>query len=126
MSYTLKEMMEHCQMTEDAIRYYEKIGLLPPVKRKANGHRAFSEDDKKRLIFIRCLKKTGMSLEEMKPFLSLQEQTDRLDDHQRALLKNYQDKLKQKQKELQTIWELIEEKLESGEGFGPPLQKNRY
>ncbi|UPV79108.1 MerR family transcriptional regulator [Bacillus rugosus] len=123
MSYTLKEMMEHCQMTEDAIRYYEKIGLIPPVKRKANGHRAFSE---KRLLFIRCLKKTGMSLEEMKPFLSLQEQTDRLDDHQRVLLKNYQDKLKQKQSELQTIWELIEEKLESGDGFGPPHQKNKY
>ncbi len=34
-------------MTEDAVRYYEKIGLLPPVKRKANGHRVFSEDDKK-------------------------------------------------------------------------------
>lgn len=39
-------------MTEDAVRYDEKIDLLPPVKRKANGHRGFSEDDKKRLLLI--------------------------------------------------------------------------
>ncbi|MCY8979898.1 aldo/keto reductase [Bacillus halotolerans] len=122
MPYTLKEVMEQCQMTEDAVRYDEKIGLLPPVKRKANGHRVFSEDDKKRLLFIRCLKKTGMSLEEMKPFLSLQEQTDRLDDTQRELLRNYQEKLKQKQSELEQVWELIEAKLEKLKRFAEQKQ----
>ncbi|MCY9089635.1 MerR family transcriptional regulator [Bacillus mojavensis] len=52
MSYTLLEAIKQGQMTEDAVRYDEKIDLLPPVKRKANGHRGFSEDDKKRLLLI--------------------------------------------------------------------------
>lgn len=63
-----------------------------------------------------------MSLEEMKPFLSLQEQTDRLDDTQRELLRNYQEKLKQKQSDLQQVWELIEAKLEKLKRFAEQKQ----
>nr|WP_180948910.1 aldo/keto reductase [Bacillus halotolerans] len=99
-----------------------KLACFCRINERRTAIGMFSEDDKKRLLFIRCLKKTGMSLEEMKPFLSLQEQTDRLDDTQRELLRNYQEKLKQKQSDLQQVWKLIEAKLEKLKRFAEQKQ----
>lgn len=42
-NYTLKELIERYGVSEDTIRYYEKIELLPPVYRKSNGHRVYNE-----------------------------------------------------------------------------------
>ncbi|NOU96621.1 MerR family transcriptional regulator [Paenibacillus sp. LMG 31456] len=63
------EILQQCGTTEDTLRYYEKIGLLSQVQRKQNKHRIYSDTDKEMLLLIKCLKKTGMSLEEIRPFL---------------------------------------------------------
>lgn len=70
-TYSIKQVSEKIGLTEDAIRYYEKIGLLPYAKRKQNGHRIYDEEDTGIMELIICLKKTGMSLNEMKNILQL-------------------------------------------------------
>ncbi|OML67151.1 MerR family transcriptional regulator, partial [Salmonella enterica subsp. enterica serovar Enteritidis] len=40
-AYSIKQASKKTGLTEDAIRYYEKIGLLPYAKRKRNGHRIY-------------------------------------------------------------------------------------
>ena len=52
-------------MTERTIRYYEELGLLDSVKRLDGGMRVYTEDDIRRLKFIRKLKTLGLSLQEM-------------------------------------------------------------
>lgn len=42
----IKMVSEQFGLTADTLRYYEKIGLIPPVKRNKNGVRDYSEDDK--------------------------------------------------------------------------------
>lgn len=69
--YSIKETSERTGMPEDTIRYYEKIGLLPRAQRKNNSHRIYSEQDLETMKMITCLKKTGMSLDDMRPFLAL-------------------------------------------------------
>lgn len=44
-TYSIKQVTEKTGLTDDAIRYYEKIGLLPYVKRQQNGHRIYDEED---------------------------------------------------------------------------------
>lgn len=51
--------------TERTIRYYEELGLLDSVKRLEGGTRVYTEDDVRRLKFIRKLKMLGLSLQEM-------------------------------------------------------------
>lgn len=70
-SFSIKEASATTGLTEDTIRYYEKIGLLPAAMRKDNGHRMYHSDDIDRMKLIFCMKKTDMSLNEMKPFLKL-------------------------------------------------------
>lgn len=69
--YSIKAASELTGITEDTIRYYEKMGLLPRAQRKENSHRVYSERDVELMKLISCLKKTGMPLDEMRPYLNL-------------------------------------------------------
>ena len=48
------------------LRYYEELGLLPDVRRRAGGRRVYGPDEIERLDFIQRLKKLGLSLAEVK------------------------------------------------------------
>ncbi|GAE08030.1 transcriptional activator, MerR family [Paenibacillus sp. JCM 10914] len=74
--YTIKQTAEQTGITEDTIRYYEKIALLPRAERKDNGHRIYRQADIHTIRLVACLKKTGMRLEEMRPFLAVSTDTD--------------------------------------------------
>ena len=64
-SYRIGELAAKVGMTERTIRYYEEVGLLESVKRLEGGTRVYTDDDVRRLKFIRKLKVLGLSLQEM-------------------------------------------------------------
>ena len=64
-SYRIGELAARLGMTERTIRYYEELGLLDSVKRLDGGTRVYTDDDVRRLKFIRKLKVLGLSLQEM-------------------------------------------------------------
>jgi DNA-binding transcriptional MerR regulator len=64
-SYRIGELAAKVGMTERTIRYYEEVGLLDSVKRLDGGIRVYTDDDIRRLKFIRKLKVLGLSLQEM-------------------------------------------------------------
>jgi DNA-binding transcriptional MerR regulator len=70
---SIKQAAEFTGLSEDTIRYYEKIGLLPYADRKASGHRMYSKHQLEGMVFLTRLKATGMTLEEMKRFRKLYE-----------------------------------------------------
>ena len=55
----------------ETVRYYEKIGLLPPPARTQGGHRLYQIDDQRRLRFILRGRELGFSIEELRSLLSL-------------------------------------------------------
>ena len=57
----------------EAIRFYERQGLLPPPPRSASGYRRFGQADVERLRFIRRAKDLGFSLREISELLALQD-----------------------------------------------------
>jgi len=57
--------------TIETIRYYERVGILPPAPRSAGGHRLFGEDLIKRLHFVRRGRELGFTLEEIRELLRL-------------------------------------------------------
>lgn len=69
MMYTIKQAAEKMDVTPVTLRYYDKQGLLPFMKRTESGYRMFSEEDMGMLQVIDCLKKTGMSIKEMQQFV---------------------------------------------------------
>ncbi|AFH62482.1 MerR family transcriptional regulator [Paenibacillus caseinilyticus] len=67
--YSIGQAAELSGFSIDTLRYYEKIGLTKPPGRGPGGVRLYSEDDVRLLSSLHCLKRTGLSLEEMKAFL---------------------------------------------------------
>ncbi|MGN1140228.1 MAG: MerR family transcriptional regulator [Oliverpabstia sp.] len=74
--YTIKEVSAILDIPASTIRYYDKEGLLPFVKRLKSGYRVFSEDDLAMLRVVECLKKTGMSIKEIRQFTEWVQQGD--------------------------------------------------
>ncbi|MGN7942087.1 MerR family transcriptional regulator [Virgibacillus sp. 6R] len=124
-AYSIKQASKKTGLTEDAIRYYEKIGLLPYAKRKRNGHRRYDEEDIELMELIICLKKTGMSLNEMKNILQypVKYKLSSVPELKRTLLE-YKDKVMNQIHDLQRIVEFIDSKLENDETLFRP-QKNK-
>lgn len=62
----------------DAVRYYEREGLVPPAARLASGYRVYGEDDVRRIQFVQRAKALGFTLTEIRELLELS--TRREDD----------------------------------------------
>lgn len=69
MLYTVSEMAKKMGVTPSTLRYYDKEGLLPFVERSGGGIRMFKDEDFEWLSTIECLKKTGMSIKDIKTFI---------------------------------------------------------
>jgi DNA-binding transcriptional MerR regulator len=71
MGYTIKTAAEKMNLTPNTLRFYEKEGLLPSVKRTESGIRHYSNEDIEWLGLICCLKNTGMSIKQIHDFVTL-------------------------------------------------------
>ena len=67
----MKQTCKKVGMTYEALKFYCNEGLVPNVKRDKNNRRIFDERDVKWIKDLVCLKKCGMSIQEMKVYLDL-------------------------------------------------------
>jgi DNA-binding transcriptional MerR regulator len=63
---SIAEVRSHAGVSARTLRYYEEMGLLPGVRRRAGGRRVYGADELERLRFIQRLKALGLSLAEIK------------------------------------------------------------
>ena len=76
MIYTVGEMAQKLGVPASTLRYYDKEGLLPFVERSSGGIRMFRENDFEWLQVIRCMKKAGMSIKDIRQYIELSMQGD--------------------------------------------------
>ncbi|EGD48277.1 transcriptional regulator, MerR family [Ruminiclostridium papyrosolvens DSM 2782] len=74
MDYSIKQVSEKTNLKAHVLRYYEREGLLPNVSRSESGIRRYSQEDLEWLGLICCLKNTGMSIKQIREFVSLSTQ----------------------------------------------------
>ena len=87
------QVCKETNMTYQALKYYCNEGLIPNVKRDKNNRRVFDERDIKWIKDLVCLKKCGMSIQEMKEYLNLCLQGEKTIPQRKAMLKNKQEAL---------------------------------
>lgn len=69
--YSMKETYKKVGMSYQTLKFYCNQGLVPNVKRDKNNYRIFDDHDIEWIKSLSCLKKCGMSIEEMKEYLAL-------------------------------------------------------
>lgn len=68
---TIAEVSKYFDIKPDTLRYYEKIGLMDPVKKDESGRRDYGEDDFRRINFLKCMRMSGISIERLKLYIDL-------------------------------------------------------
>ena len=101
MSYSIGQVADELGITIDTIRYYDKSGLLPFVKRNSIGRREFSANDLHLMRTIICLKNAGVSVADISKFIELRLVGDATLDQRAQLLKSHELDLQQQISDLQ-------------------------
>lgn len=68
---TIKDVSKKFGMSEDALRYYERVGMIPPVHRTSGGIRNYTEEDIGWVELAVCMRSAGLPVEVMTRYLSL-------------------------------------------------------
>jgi len=97
----VREMAERVHLSEDTLRYYEKIGLLAHVPRDASGHRVYGSTEIKKIEQIMYLKAGGLSLTDIRQYLELTQSGKEGKEKQHILLLATQKTLLRKMKDLE-------------------------
>ena len=101
--YTIGQVSNITQISTDTLRYYDKIGLLPFVKRNQSGHRIFSENDLKYLEVIQCLKLSDVPVKEIGQFVEWTMMGDDTLNLRKEFFTEKQTNLEEKIKTLETM-----------------------
>ncbi len=110
--YTMMQVCKEADMTYQALKFYCNEGLVPNVKRDQNNRRVFEERDVKWIKDLVCLKKCGMSIQEMKVYLDLCLQGPSTIPQRKEMLVKKQEELQEKMAELQECVSYIDWKQE--------------
>ena len=60
---TIKEVGKMFDLSNDTLRYYEKVGLIGPIKKNKSGIRDYDEFDLKRIEFVKCMRGADLPIE---------------------------------------------------------------
>lgn len=101
MLYSMKQTCKKVGMTYEALKFYCNQGLVPNVKRDKNNYRVFDEYDIEWIKGLTCLKRCGMSLEDMKIYLTLCLQGKSTIPERKAILEKQRKQLVEKMQNLQ-------------------------
>lgn len=87
MALTVSHIAHQAGLSSDAVRYYERIGLLPPAARSNAGYRLYDQAAVARLWFIKGAQRVGLRLREIRELLEIIDRGQCPCGHTEALLK---------------------------------------
>lgn len=119
----ISEVSETCDISSDTLRYYERIGLVPSIKRTRGGIREYNELDVKRIEFIKCMRSAGLSIEMLIEYFNLFEQGDETVEARKDLLKEQRDALASRIAELQRTLDYLDYKIAAYDSHILPAEK---
>jgi DNA-binding transcriptional MerR regulator len=108
----IAEVSERYGISLDTLRYYERIGLIPPVNRNKSGIRDYSEIDLKRVEFIKCMRSAGLPIEVLVEYVGLVQQGDKTIEARKEILKEQREQLVAKIQEIQKTLDMLDYKIE--------------
>ena len=108
MLYTVGEMAKVLGVSASTLRYYDKEGILPCVERSSGGIRMFTDKDYEWLRVVECLKKSGLSIKEMKAFIGMIDRGDDSLTERLELFRTRRDLVKKQIKDMQETLDFLE------------------
>lgn len=109
---TITEVSKKYDLSQDTLRYYERIGLIPEVNRNKSGIRDYTEEDCRWVEFIKCMRSAGLPIEVLIEYVTLFQQGNETIDARKELLKEQRAQLVQKMEDMKKTLERLDYKIE--------------
>lgn len=113
----ISEVSEKYGLTQDTLRYYERMGLIPPVPRKPNGIRDYDDYSCGWVEFIHCMRNSGIPVEVLVEYVQLYQQGSATQEARKELLREELKRLDNRIAVLQATRKRLAWKIENYDDF---------
>lgn len=107
----IAEVAEEYGLSADTLRYYERIGLLRPVRRNASGVRDYGEEDCARISFVKCMRGANVSIEALIEYMQLFDEGDSTLEARRQILVEQRDEARERLQRIQAGLDRLDYKI---------------
>ena len=104
--YSIGEISKMFQLPISTLRYYDKEGLFPHLKR-VNGVRQFSESEIETLRVIDCLKRSGLEIKDIKEYMALCSLGNTTLKQRKAIFEKQKEEVLQEMEKLQKVLSML-------------------
>ncbi|WP_375178520.1 MerR family transcriptional regulator [Enterococcus rotai] len=108
-----KEAAEMFGLTADTIRYYERVGVIPPIKRDKNGYRVYTTRDLNWVYLAKSLRHAGVSIESLIEFATLAQLEGNVEQAQKQILQDQLQEINEKLGEMTKTRDLLQYKIDT-------------
>jgi MerR family transcriptional regulator, aldehyde-responsive regulator len=108
----IAEVSEQYGLSSDTLRYYERIGLIPPVNRNGGGIRDYNELDIRRVEFVKCMRSAGLPVEVLIEYIGLVQQGDETIEARKEILMEQRELLVARMAQMQKTLDILNHKIE--------------
>ena len=108
---TIKEVSQKYNISQDTLRYYERVGMIPKVTRTASGIRDYQESDLSWVELVICMRSAGLPVEALIEYVELYQQGDQTFSARLELLQEQRRNLEEQQKQLQAAISKLDYKI---------------
>jgi MerR family transcriptional regulator, aldehyde-responsive regulator len=119
----IAEVSKKFDLSQDTLRYYERIGLVPSISRSKSGIRDYSEEDCRWIEFIKCMRNAGLPIEVLIEYVTLFQKGDETIAARKELLTEQRKLLAEKMDEMKKTLERLDYKIESYERSVVEIEK---
>lgn len=109
---TIKEVSEKFGLSKDTLRFYEKKGLIGPIKKTSGGIRNYDEEDLSRIEFIKCMRAAELPIDVLKEYMDLFDKGDKTLAKRKSLLEEQRKILKDKIDKMNLAYEKLNYKID--------------
>jgi len=117
---SVHEAAEYTGLSAYTLRYYEREGLIQPIARNDSGHRRYAALDLDHLVFLHCLRRAGMSIQQMRAYAELTSQGRDSLGARVELLEEHKNKIQARITELQGLLKILDVKIDRLQGVSVP------
>ena len=109
---TIAEVSKKYELSADTLRYYGRIGLVPPVPRNKSGIRDYDTESCQWVELMKCMRSAGVQIEALIEYVALFQQGDETIGARKALLIEQRDQLVERMAEMQRSLDRLNDKIE--------------
>ena len=123
---TIAEVSKKYGVSADTLRYYERIGLLPPVPRNKSGIRDYDEESCRWIEMMLCMRKAGVQIEALIEYVALFRQGDATAEARKNILVEQRERLLERMADMQSSLDRLNQKIEHYDQVVIPKEKKFY